>query len=208
MLAQRRAVGRDEAAAAVGVRRGLAAFHLDRLAADGLLDVEYRRLTGRTGPGAGRPAKLYRPAATEYELSLPPRSYGMVAELLAEAVEAGRPGGSGETAEEVAERRGGAAAAAVRDRLGADPSPADLEAALDVVLAGLGYQPARDGDDRRLRNCPFHALAEAHRDLVCHLNEAFLRGVVAGLGLPVAARLAPTAGECCVVLSRSITHQT
>ena len=56
------AVGRDEAAAAAGIKRPLAAFHLDKLVAEGLLDVEYRRLTGKTGPGAGRPAKLYRRA--------------------------------------------------------------------------------------------------------------------------------------------------
>ncbi|MDQ3641298.1 MAG: helix-turn-helix domain-containing protein, partial [Actinomycetota bacterium] len=53
-------VGRDEAAAGVGISRSTAAFHLDRLVDDGLLDAEFRRLTGRRGPGAGRPAKLYR----------------------------------------------------------------------------------------------------------------------------------------------------
>src|SRR6476660_3406874 len=68
-----RAVGRDEAAAAAGVSRALAAFHLDRLVKDGLLIPEYRRLSGRTGPGAGRPAKLYRRAPREVSVTLPAR---------------------------------------------------------------------------------------------------------------------------------------
>src|SRR5690606_4759597 len=81
-------VSRDQAAAAVGVQRGLAAFHLDKLAAEGLLDVEYRRLTGRTGPGAGRPAKLYRRSDRQIDLTLPPRGYDIAARLMAQAIEA------------------------------------------------------------------------------------------------------------------------
>lgn len=201
VLSERRAVSRDEAAAAVGVRRGLAAFHLDRLAADGMLDVEFRRLTGRTGPGAGRPAKLYRPVAHEHEVTLPPRSYSFLADLLAEAVEAARPRGSGESPEAVAERRGTAIGQEVRAALGRRPSVADVQAAVTVVLADLGYQPDMEGREQRLRNCPFHSLAETHRDLVCHMNEALLRGVVEGAGLNrLETRLDPKPGECCVVL--------
>src|SRR5215468_585193 len=87
VVAQGREVSRNEAAAAVGVQRTLAAFHLDRLASAGLLEVAYRRLTARTGPGAGRPAKLYRRAATERAVSVPPRDYAQGAALLAEAIE-------------------------------------------------------------------------------------------------------------------------
>ena len=58
VVASRGLVGREEAAEAVGVPVHTAKFHLDRLADDGLLDVEFQRRTGRTGPGAGRPAKL------------------------------------------------------------------------------------------------------------------------------------------------------
>lgn len=202
VLAQARSVSRDEAAEAVGVRRGLAAFHLDRLAADGLLEVEYRRLTGRTGPGAGRPAKLYRPTRAEYELSLPPRSYSFVAELLAEAVEASGPGGSGESAPQVAHRHGAAIGRAARERLGARPSVGRLRSTLDAVLAGLGYQPYAEGRAQRLRNCPFHALADRHRDLVCGMNEGLLSGVLEGLGLQrLEASLDPRPEECCVVLA-------
>ena len=86
-------VGRDAAADAVGLERGTAAHHLDRLAADGLLDVDYRRLSGRQGPGAGRPSKLYRRARRDVEVTLPPRDYGLLARLLAAAVDRSRADG-------------------------------------------------------------------------------------------------------------------
>jgi len=69
-------VSRDQAATAVGIGRPLAAHHLDRLVEAGLLTAEYRRTSGRTGPGAGRPAKLYRRAVDrEFRASLPQRRY-------------------------------------------------------------------------------------------------------------------------------------
>ena len=66
-------MGREQAAAGVGVARHVAKFHLDRLVADGLLAFEYRRPGGRGGPGAGRPAKLYRPTDSGVDVSLPER---------------------------------------------------------------------------------------------------------------------------------------
>ena len=80
------AVSRDQAARGTGVSRALAAFHLDKLVAAGLLATEFRRLTGRSGPGAGRPAKLYRRSEEQLAVSLPPRSYALAAELFAEAL--------------------------------------------------------------------------------------------------------------------------
>src|SRR3954452_24408232 len=80
------AVGRDRAAEELGLPRHAAKFHLDRLVEVGLLTTEYRRLSGRTGPGAGRPAKLYRRAPGEVSVSVPPRRYALLAEILAEAV--------------------------------------------------------------------------------------------------------------------------
>src|SRR5687768_1454271 len=89
------AVSRDAAAEALGVSRRVAAFHLDRLAEQGLLAVEYRRPPGRTGPGAGRPAKLYRRAEGEVAVSVPERHYDVVGGLLAaavsESIETGAP---------------------------------------------------------------------------------------------------------------------
>lgn len=87
VVAQGREVGRNEAAEAAGVARTLAAHHLDRLTEAGLLESGSRRLSGRTGPGAGRPAKVYTRAPAEHSVSLPARDYRTVAELLAEAAE-------------------------------------------------------------------------------------------------------------------------
>src|SRR5690242_17601844 len=80
-------VSRSEAAQAVGIQRTLAAFHLDRLAEAGLVEVTFRRPAGRSGPGAGRPAKLYRRAVAEHHVSMPPRDYRCAAELLADVVD-------------------------------------------------------------------------------------------------------------------------
>ncbi len=52
-----RPMTRMDVAEAVGITHRLAAFHLDKLAAEGLLAFEFKRLTGRSGPGAGRPMR-------------------------------------------------------------------------------------------------------------------------------------------------------
>jgi predicted ArsR family transcriptional regulator len=165
--------GRDEVAETLGVGRTLAAFHLDKLVAAGLLEVSYARRSGRTGPGAGRPAKLYRLAAAEHAVSVPPRAYRSAAELLAEAIE---QAGVEETVYRVARRHG-------RDARLAD------------------YSPAADGPDRMvLRNCPFHRLAEQFPGLICGMNLAMLTGLLAdGEWTP---RMDPAPGRCCVTLSK------
>jgi predicted ArsR family transcriptional regulator len=81
------AVGRDDAAAELNISRDLAAFHLDRLVQAGLLATEYRRRSGRTGPGAGRPAKLYRRTDREVAVSFPPRRYAEAADVFAESLD-------------------------------------------------------------------------------------------------------------------------
>src|SRR5215211_5374813 len=103
-------VDRDEAASAVGVGRPLAAFHLDRLVAAGLLDVEFRRRSGRTGPGAGRPAKFYlRRRDQDVSIDLPARSYDVAAEILATGIE--RTGRAKTAVFDAARERGQAMAA-------------------------------------------------------------------------------------------------
>ena len=172
-------VGRAEAADALGVARTLAAFHLDKLVDAGLLEVAHRRLTGRSGPGAGRPAKVYRVAVREHLASVPPRDYRGLAMLLAEAVEA-------VGAEE--------ALKAAAQRVPADPrEPAE-------VLAERGYRPYRDGGVIRSRNCPFRTLSEEFPVLVCAMNHALI-GALLGAGAQV--RLDPRPGECCVVVENS-----
>ena len=171
-------VGRAEAAGAVGVARTLAAFHLDKLVDTGLLEVAHRRLTGRSGPGAGRPAKVYRVARREYLASVPPRDYRGLAMLLAEAVETA---GAEEALKAAAER-----------------VPADPGEPL-AVLAGRGYRPYREGQTIRSRNCPYGALSKEFPVLVCAMNHALV-GALLG-GRPV--RLDPRPGECCVVVEDS-----
>ncbi|HEU4672437.1 MAG TPA: hypothetical protein VFS32_06010 [Candidatus Limnocylindrales bacterium] len=192
-------VDRDEAAAAVGIGRPLAAFHLDRLADAGLLAVEYRRRTGRSGPGAGRPAKFYRPADPDgVQVSVPPRHYVVPAQLFAEALEAEPTGAALEALHEVAARRGRELAASVRERSDAAGESPSRET-LVSVLADEGFQPEEVGSAIRLRNCPFDALVAEHRELTCSANLAALGALAEGIpeaGLRAERDVVP--GECCV----------
>lgn len=197
------AVSKVEAAAAIGVARSVAAFHLDRLVADGLLTTEFRRLTGRQGRGAGRPAKLYRRAEGEVSVSLPARQYdlaaGLLAAAVAEATQSDTPVANALT--RVATERGRALGKRAREGAGTRPSRrALLDAALGV-LDEQGYEPHQHGDEIVLANCPFHALVDEQRDLVCGMNRDLLCGMADGVGDDVlAARLAPSEGSCCVRL--------
>lgn len=181
VVSQGRDVGRNEAAEAVGVQRTLAAFHLDKLVEAGLLDAVFRRPAGRGGPGAGRPAKHYRRASGEFAVSVPPRDYRTVASLLAEAVK--RAGLEGE-AEEAARARGRACSG--------EP---------EEVLRERGYEPYEEEGVVRMRNCPFHLLAEDYPVLVCSMNLALLEGLVEGTEWT--ARMDPAPGRCCVALSKN-----
>jgi len=190
-------VGRDTAAAALGVARSVAAFHLDKLVGAGLLDAGYERPAGRTGPGAGRPAKIYGRSAREIDVSLPPRRYDLAGSLLAEAVSRTAAGAASVT-EVVA-----TVAREVGQRIGSEASRHSRRsprAALMDMLARYGYEPRRSGAEITLFNCPFHRLAEEHRDLVCGMNLELLGGVIDGVGGAEAldAELAPEPGLCCV----------
>ncbi len=190
IAAQGRPVSRDEAAGATGMRRATAAFHLERLVEDGLLEAGFARLSGRTGPGAGRTAKLYSRAHRQIEVSLPPRRYAVAGDILASAVEEAqrRPVPIGEAVTQAAERAGRQMAAG--------------RAGLADMLAGLGYEPQDAGPgETQLTNCPFHELAVRHRELVCTLNLHLLRAALAELGAPARARLNPAEGRCCVTIT-------
>lgn len=188
-------VGREEAAAAVGVPGHKANFHLDRLVAEGLLEVEFRRLSGRTGPGAGRPAKLYRRSDREWAVSLPPRRYDLVGHILAAGVErARRDDVAVDDALHDAAREEGTT-------IGAEARSASGPPTLADVLAHQGYEPRTDDDVLVLANCPFDSLAQEHTELVCGLNCAFVQGVAHGLGRDdLEARLEPEPGRCCVTV--------
>ncbi len=201
VVASGKAVGRDDAVAALGISRELAAFHLDRLVEAGLLETEYRRLSGRTGPGAGRPAKLYRRAAHEVEISLPARRYDRAADLMATAL-ARLAGASGsEALADVARERGTAVGIEARRLLGRRRGSLRSLTGLVDVLRGAGYEPQIESDGTVwLRNCPYKVLVADHRDLTCGMNLTWAEGVVTGLGVQdVTVELAPEPGRCCVV---------
>jgi predicted ArsR family transcriptional regulator len=202
----RAAVGRDEAAHRLGMSREIAAFHLDRLVDAGLLEASYRRLSGRTGPGAGRPAKVYRRVQRDVSVTFPPRHYEAIADLFAEGLSAlGQELGPDAVARALAAparargRMVGEAAAAVASEVG----PADHEhrvSALRSVLDRAGYEPAADPSGAiELCNCPYRAVAQEHRDLTCGTNFAWAEGVLDGLGdAALAAEFVPGTERCCV----------
>jgi predicted ArsR family transcriptional regulator len=196
VVAQHRAVGRAETATALGITHPLATFHLDRLAEGGLLEAAYRRINERRGPGAGRPARIYWRADEDLSVSLPERRYELAARTLAEAIEsAPRAAAAAEAAGRVAGRH----------LVEALPDAARRRAPavrLRTALEANGYEPIieRPGGTMRLRNCPFAALVDEHRTLVCGMNLAMAEGMVAAIGPKLRYRPVPDPrpGFCCV----------
>jgi predicted ArsR family transcriptional regulator len=188
-----RPVSRDEAAHEFGIGRSLAAYHLDKLADEGFLEVSYARPEGRSGPGAGRPAKLYAPAAVEVAVTVPARDYEFAADLFADAAEADASGRVAEAVRETARASGRALGEGQR---------LDTRRAVIEALSERGYEPFEDEHgDIRLRNCPFDRLAAEHRDLVCGMNQALLEGLLEGSErTDLVAALEPRPGLCCVAV--------
>ncbi|MEP6623395.1 MAG: transcriptional regulator [Acidimicrobiia bacterium] len=201
---QREWVGRERAADAVGIQRGIAAHHLDRLVDAGLLEVDYQRLSGRQGPGAGRPAKVYRRAPEEFGVSLPARHYELAGRLLAVAADRSRHDGTpiDATIAEAAREEGRLIGTAARARLGRRSGRATRRARLFDELRARGYEPETRADGVTvLHNCPFHRLAQEHTELICGMNLCVLDGVLGELeDLGLKAELEPEAGYCCVRL--------
>lgn len=195
-------VSRDGTAETLGVSRSVAAFHLDKLAEAGLLEVDFRRPPGRSGPGAGRPAKWYRRAEGEVAVSFPERRYQLAADVLATAVErATSTEASISTALREVAREHGRRIGAPLGAPGA-PHSGTLEQRLVEVLAAQGYEPRVADGVVTLANCPFRLLAEEHRQLVCMINHELLCGLTEAAGLPDGtARLDPSPGRCCVTLA-------
>jgi predicted ArsR family transcriptional regulator len=220
-----RPVGRDEAAAAIGIGRALAVYHLDKLVQAGLLSVTYQRPAGRGGPGAGRPAKLYTRSGREFSVSVPAREYELAARLLVQAVGADQTGQSRAALDGAARQlgtqlgashRAGAPPAPPAPDLRGEPAPPDPPAGsagpatpdtgprrdLAAVLQQHGFEPfdAPDGA-MRLRNCPFHQLAQQDRSTVCGMNLALIDGMITGLGrCGLHPELDPQPGNCCVAI--------
>lgn len=181
-------VGRDAAASALGLARSTAAFHLDRLVDEGALSVEFKRLSGRTGPGAGRPAKVYCRPRHEIAVSIPERHYELVGDLLATAIsEANR---TGEPVHETLTR--------VSTETGRDLG--ERAGSLEAVLENVGFEPLPDGTGgMTLTNCPFHRLVATNPDVVCAANLGLLHGAAAGAAdCTHDVVFDPGEGHCCV----------
>jgi predicted ArsR family transcriptional regulator len=215
VVSSRVPVSRESAAEALGLSRSVAAFHLDKLAEVGALEVEYRRPPGRAGPGAGRPAKFYRRATRDLDFSVPERRYDLAAAILAQAV-------ADATAQSIpvddalrhaAHDYGRVMGAALGDATvggdaddnAADARPEAVEGEeferVLAVLGAHGYEPTRDGGAITLANCPFHVLAEEHRELVCGMNLDVIAGMLEGAeAAHMRAQLDPAPGRCCVTV--------
>lgn len=193
------AVGRDEAASAVGVSRAMAAFHLDKLVDLGLLRTEYRRLSGRTGRGAGRPAKLYRRSRRDFSVTLPKRDHELLARLLSGSLsDSDEPPRTDRAAHEY----GRALGVRVQRGLSRRATPERLASCVEDVMEGIGFEPFRSRSGHVWsRNCPFDPLSRRYPDVICRTAVAMVRGVVEG----VAAETVTVSREeredrCCVVL--------
>ncbi|MGQ0623077.1 MAG: helix-turn-helix transcriptional regulator [Sporichthyaceae bacterium] len=200
-------LGRDEAAVALGLPRSVAAFHLDKLTDAGLLQARYERPPGRGGPGAGRPAKVYRRATGELSVSLPERHYELAAALLSDAVAAAVKSGSpvDEALTRAAEHVGAEIGAGVRGDCKVHISGRKLRRQTGEALTQLGYEPREQPPDILLANCPFHRIAERHRALICGMNLDLINGIARGMQAEdrILPRLQPEPGMCCV---RITTH--
>lgn len=209
VVGQPEPVGREQAAAAVGVAHHVAKFNLDKLEEEGLLEVEFSRPPGRRGPGAGRPAKLYRRTSREIEVSLPERRYDLAGQVMATAITT-----SEQTATPISDALAIAATEAgrvlgheVQAKAGARPSQAGTRRAVSDVLTEHGYEPRVAGKTITLANCPFHSLAQNHPELVCGMNLDLMHGLLEGLSPgALRARLTPTPGRCCVTIEPAPTR--
>lgn len=199
-------VSRDQVAERFGVSRGVAAFHLDKLAELGLLDTDYRRPPGRSGPGAGRPAKFYRATHEDVSFSVPPREYELAGRLLAEAVTVAEREQVpvSRALRDAARRVGRSLGTRAAQRAGGSTDREQLMDAACQELSECAYEPSVDDKGLTLVNCPFHALAQEYRDLVCGMNLELMTGFTESLeGAGLEARLEPWPGQCCVRLTNS-----
>lgn len=195
-------VTREEAAEAVGLTRPAATFHLEKLVEDGLLEATYRRVSGRGGPGGGRPPRVYRGPIREIRVQIPPRNYELMARLILDSLGETRqsaPKGS----HEAARNHGKGIGAEARRRAGKRPSREGLLQALTDSLRDRGFEPQMQEATLRLGNCPFHALSKDYRDVVCPTNLSMMRGVLETLRVrDLDAVLDPQPGMCCVSFGR------
>jgi predicted ArsR family transcriptional regulator len=166
----------SQVAALFSIHPNVARHHLDRLADDGYLRVTHQRRSGRSGPGAGRPAKCYEPTSKGVSLH-PGRRYDLLVELLVRVLDEVSPEGVAEIAEKVGRRYGEELAASVGTP--EDPGYEEVLSALAKVMSGAGFEVSADPESQILltTHCPFGEAATGHPEVVCSLD----RGMVAGI---------------------------
>jgi len=195
-------VSRDDTSEALGISRALAAFHLDKLTEEGLLETAYRRLGEGRGPGAGRPSKLYRRSGLRVEVSLPQTQYAFASRLFVRAM---ANGGTPDELFRLAGEQGFEIGTEARRRAGARPNKAALMKQAIEVLTEYGFEPVMGAKGEiLLRNCPFDAAVQEGKEIVCGMNFGLMDGLVKGLRLRgVMAKLDPKPGFCCVAIELS-----
>lgn len=190
---QNRPVTKDEVAKGCDLPRATASFHLEKLAEAGLLESEFRRLSGKKGPGAGRPNKLFRISDREITVSIPARRYDVAAEIMIEAIE------FAETARVEINEALQHSAHEIGKEIGAEA------VSLEQALEASGYEPDTENQGQiTLGNCPFHQLSRKHTERICRTNLALLEGITeacAGAEDSTAV-FAPGAGPCCVYIQQ------
>jgi predicted ArsR family transcriptional regulator len=202
VVGQGKEVSRDDTSEALGISRALAAFHLDKLAEEGLLETTFRRLREGRGPGAGRPSKLYRRSGIRVEVSLPHTQYAFAARLFVRAI---ANGGTPDALFRLAGEQGFEIGTEARRRAGARPSKSALMEQAMAVLGEQGFEPVMGANGEiLLRNCPFDAAVQESKEIVCGMNLHLMDGLVKGLRLRgVTAKLDPKPGFCCVAIELS-----
>jgi predicted ArsR family transcriptional regulator len=177
------AVSKDDVATRVGIDRRLAGFHLDKLVDQGFLVAEFRRRTGRSGPGAGRPAKHYRLAEAELTVGLPERHYDLLASLLLKAASDDSGGSRQDVLDRVGHefgyRVGLAEVAAGRTRPGQEGVDAVTEVVRLLSRYGFAAQTDAAGSTITACACPFEELAFGDPERICGLDRAIWKGMLA-----------------------------
>ena len=200
---QGESVSRDMAAAGVEIARHVAKFHLDKLEEEGLLETEYRRPSGKKGPGAGRPTKYYRRSSREISVSLPERHYDLAARVLAQAITMSQKSNTpiALALEKAAITFGQLMAQEVHTKLQGGTDKVDVANAISEVLDDHGYEPRMEEERLVLANCPFHSLATEYTALICGINHNLMSALINDLPRSYKADLAPAPGRCCVTLN-------
>ena len=181
------------------IHPNVARHHLDRLVTGGYLQVTRKRPNGRSGPGAGRPAKYYEATQKQVQVQFPGRRYELLSELLAQVLERVAPETAAKAAEEVGREYGAQLALEV-----GLPDDAGYQGAVEAVakaMMGAGFHTTVvDGNKLITSLCPFGMTAINHPKFVCRLDEGIVNGLMDAINVKTSASVTPhtALGEDCI----------